>query len=100
MPLVFNLLIHATVHYIDWYFLKTLSFHFGILPTSGVKCTELPLVGLNMKMHVESQYYGGEVTFECEEGYKLNMESANTTCQEDGQWSRLDNAPHCEGERV
>ena len=64
---------------------------------TGVVCKELPPVGLNMKLHVESQAYGAQLTYHCEEGFKLNMNESNRTCQQNGKWAILHMTPACEG---
>ena len=62
-----------------------------------VTCENLPPVGLNMLIRVTSSDFGSPLTYKCEEGFILTNTSINMTCQQDGQWSKPDVTPDCQG---
>ena len=72
---------------------NTLLFH--LLHLTGVTCSQLPPLGLNLKMDGSSMTFQSIMKFSCTEGYVLMGGSRESICGGDGDWNAT--VPTCKG---
>ena len=82
---------------LPWDYYSTHYWFYISLLLAVVTCPELPPTGLNMKLVVTSQEFGGKLEYRCEEGYRLSGGQTSSLCQQDGTWSMLHRQPVCAG---